>query len=204
MALTVRIALLAGTCAVVLGLGAGPASAGCGGQVRARVHPRTNNVPLVLGDSVMIYAVPELARLGFDANARGCRQVPEALDILRGRKRIHHLPHLVVLALGTNGYVTRADLRVALRLLGPHRILAMVTPRELGGGSGPDAANIRAAVRRNPGRMRLIDWVRYSSRHGGLFSGSDGIHLTPAGGVAFARFIARTVRADIRPRTRRR
>ena len=121
------------------------ADAGCGGPVRARATHRTRHVPLILGDSVMIFAVPALARLGFDADARGCRQVPEALDILRARRRAHALPHLVVLALGTNGYVTPGDIGAVLSLPGPHRVLGLVTPRETGGGSSSDATNIRAA-----------------------------------------------------------
>jgi hypothetical protein len=172
--------------------------------VRARAAHRGHHVPLVLGDSVMIYAVPPLARLGFDADARGCRQMPEAMAILRARNRARTLPHLVVLALGTNGFVTRADIHAVLRLLGRHRVLAMVTPRELGGGSGSDAANIRAAARRHPQRMRAIDWVRYSARHGSVFGGADGIHITPAGGRLFARLIAQTVRRDEAPPRRKR
>jgi hypothetical protein len=203
VSIAVRLSVLASVCACALAIGTAPAAAGCGGPVRARAGHRSHHIPLVLGDSVMIYAVPPLARLGFDADARGCRQVPEAMAILRARKRARTLPHLVVLALGTNGFVTRADIHAALRLLGPHRVLAMVTPRELGGGSGSDAANIRAAVRRHPQRMRLIDWVGYSAHHGGVFSGGDGIHLTPAGGRAFARLIARTVRKDAAPPRRK-
>jgi hypothetical protein len=203
LALPDRILVFLAVCLVALGAQAGAAEAGCGGPVRARAGHRTHHVPLVLGDSVMIFAVPPLARRGFDADARGCRQVPEAMAILRARKRAHTLPHLVVLALGTNGYVTRAEIHAALHLLGRHRVLAMVTPREVGGGSGSDAVNIRAAVRRHPQRMRLIDWVTYSRRHG-IASSGDGIHLTPAEARVYAGFVAHTVRRDVAPPRRKR
>jgi hypothetical protein len=202
LARSARTSLLGGVCTLALAVTAwqaGPAVAGCGSPVRARAAHRSHHVPLVLGDSVMIFAVPPLARLGFDADARGCRQMPEAMAILRARKRAGTLPHLVVLALGTNGFVTRADIHAVLHLLGRHRVLAMVTPRELGGGASSDAANIRLAARRHPQRMRVIDWVRYSTRHGSLFGGADGIHITPAGGRLFARLIAHTVHRDAAP-----
>lgn len=95
----------------------------------------------------------------------------------------------MALALGTNGAVSRGELATAMRLLGPRRTLALVTPRELGGRSGADAAAMRRAARRRPGRVRLIDWARRSAGRASWFAG-DGIHLAPAGASAMARLLA--------------
>jgi hypothetical protein len=38
------------------------------------------------------------------------------------------LPRVVVIALGSNSSFTRGDVRSALRILGPRRILGLVTP----------------------------------------------------------------------------
>jgi hypothetical protein len=81
--------------------------------------------PLAIGDSTMIFAVPHLARLGFDVNARVCRSVGEGIDIIRARKRAGRLPDYVVLALGANSPVRPVDVRRALRLLGPKRTLGL-------------------------------------------------------------------------------
>src|SRR4051812_35197579 len=79
------------------------AHAGCGGVVHARAawHPEHRRAPLAIGDSVMLGAVPDLARAGFEVDARGCRQVGEAIHLLRRRIMAHSLPRVVVLAVGS-------------------------------------------------------------------------------------------------------
>jgi hypothetical protein len=137
--------------------------------------------PLALGDSVMLGAADRLAAAGFEVDARGCRQMGQGLDILAGRRAAGTLPRVVIVALGTNWVITHADIRRALAIMGRRRLLVLVTPRELGGGSGSDAALVRAAGRRHPLRIAVADWVRVSAGHGDWFAG-DGIHLG-AGGI---------------------
>src|SRR5206468_2705624 len=71
---------------------------------------------------------------------------------------------------------------------GRNRVLAVVTPRELGGGSGSDAATVRTMGAKYPDRILVLDWVRYSSGHSGWVY-SDGLHLTPSGAVAFTHLL---------------
>src|SRR4051812_6072242 len=110
-------------------------------------HKRgTGRAPLAIGDSVMLGAAPALAQAGFRVDARGCRQMDAGLDILAARKRRHRLAQTVVIALGTNWVITRANLARAFRIVGLKRRLILVTPREVGGGGGADAARIRRAA----------------------------------------------------------
>ncbi len=170
------------------------AVAGCGGVERAQPIHRTPYLPpLAIGDSTMLLAVPSLTREGFQVNAHGCRQFPEALDLLGRLSRGRILPHLVVIALGADGSVTREDIRRTLALLGPRHRLVLVTPRELGGGSGADAATVRAAGRAQPQRVRVLDWVAYAAGHGGDWFAPDGLHLTFTGAARFAAFLARVL-----------
>ena len=170
---------------------AAPVQADCGGVVAS--YPRgwhhDYRPPLVIGDSTMTFAVPYIARRGMQANARGCRQWGEGMDILRRRKSAGSLPHLVVMALGANWVVTRGDIEAAVRLLGPKRVLGIVVPREEGGGTSSDAYNVRRAGRRHRNRVKVLDWPRYSSRHGAWFSG-DGLHMSYNGAAAFAKLVA--------------
>ena len=71
-------------------------------------------------------------------------------------------------------------------------LLVLVTPRELGGGSGQDAAIVREEVARHRSRAVLLDWVSYSAGHGDWFQ-PDGIHLTTAGAIAFTHLLARAL-----------
>jgi hypothetical protein len=134
----------------------------------------------------MLLALPNLRRIGFEANARGCRGMEEGLDLLARRRRQGRLPHLVVLALGTDFTVRRRHIRRALHIIGNGRVLGLVTPRELGGRGGADAEAMRSAGRVYKRRVKVLDWVRFSRGKGGWFQ-PDGTHLTFAGARAFAR-----------------
>lgn len=137
----------------------------------------------------MLLALPSLARDGFDVNAHGCRQYPEALALLAELARAGRLPHLVVIALGANGTIEPDEIAQALRILGPRRILALLTPRELGGGSGSDAQLVRAESRRHGETLVALDWVAYSAAHPQWFE-PDGLHVNPTGAAAMSRLIA--------------
>jgi hypothetical protein len=179
-----------------LTLGAPPERAGaaCGG-VRTAYPPKKERryaPPLAIGDSVMLGAVPQVARAGLEVNTRGCRQMSEGLRVLRARRRTF-LPSRVVIALGANWSVSYREIRAAMRIVGRRRLLVLVTPRESGGGQSGDAWAMRRAARRFPKRVRLLDWVRHSRGRGGWFAG-DGLHLSGSGARAFARLLGRATR----------
>jgi hypothetical protein len=169
------------------------ARAGCGGvetaSPRHKVAPRP---PLAIGDSSMLLALPALARVGYKVNARGCRQFAEGLRLLRDARRHHHLPRLVVLALGADASISGGQIQAAKKILGPKRKLGLVTPRELGGGQSNDAQVIRNAGQRDPVHVKVLDWVHYSAGHDSWFQ-PDGLHLTFSGAKAFARLLKKLI-----------
>src|SRR4051812_28700638 len=187
-----RGALLAGLALALLAHGS--AQADCGGTKHFSPHKRLvrGRQPLAIGDSVMLGAGPQLSAAGFEVDVRGCRQVTEGLAIMARRRRNGTLPRIVILALGSNFRVTSSDIHRALRIVGRKRLLGLVTPRHRNGSVKSDAALIRAAGRHHPGRIRVLDWVRYSAGHPGWFGG-DGLHLGPAGGAALTRLLLRIV-----------
>jgi hypothetical protein len=181
--------------------GAAPvAHAGCGGvETASPKHKIAPRPPLAIGDSSMLLALPALSRVGYKVNARGCRAYPEGLRLLRGLAHQHQLPHLVVIALGSDQSVTGGDISQALKILGPNRKLGLVTPRESGGGQSNDATVIRNAGDRYPDRIKVLDWVHYSAGHSSWFQ-PDGLHLTFSGAKAFARLLKKLIPlADTRP-----
>jgi hypothetical protein len=170
------------------------ADAGCGGVQwkPAAKRPKHGRPPLAIGDSTMLLAMENLSRAGYNVNAHGCRGWEEGLAILRRRAAEDRLPHLVVMALGADFTISRHDIRRALHIIGPGHVLGLVTPRELGGGSGSDAVHCRQAAAHYKKRIVLLDWVRYSRGRGGWFQ-PDGLHLTYAGARAFARLFKRAL-----------
>lgn len=176
--------------ALVCLVAAPAAHAGCGGtQIRHTTHKRNaGRAPLVIGDSVLLGAMGETTAAGFNLNTRGCRQWGEGMSVLRDYKRRGFLPHLVVMELGTDWTVSVRQIRAAMALLGPTRVLGLMTPREVGGYGGSDAANMRKVARRFPDRTVLLDWVAHTRGRGGWFQ-PDGIHLTLSGAAGFADFL---------------
>ncbi|WP_354700286.1 hypothetical protein DSM112329_00554 [Paraconexibacter sp. AEG42_29] len=177
----------------VLLLAAPDAQAGCGGvqQRSAQTRLTTGQAPLMIGDSVLLGALREVTRAGFEINTRGCRGWREGMAVLRARRRAGTLPREVVVALGSNGGVTRASIRTALAITGRHRVLVLLTPRELRGTSG--AAAVRAAGRAHPDRILVIDWARRARAAAGWLQ-PDGIHLTPRGAAGLAQLLGRAAR----------
>ena len=197
-----RLALVGVIAALAPLLLAVPAVADCGGVKTARAHKRTRGAPpLAIGDSVMLLAIPNLSREGFQVDAHGCRGWNEGLDVIRRRLAERKLPHLVVLALGADFSISRGGIREALHLLGPSRILGLVTPWELGGREGSDARNVREAGSRYRRHVRVLDWVAYSRGHGGWFQ-PDGVHLTFTGARALARQFKQLLPLAAPPRRR--
>ncbi len=166
------------------------ADAGCGKtrHFASTADAGMDQAPLAIGDSVLLGAAEETAAIGYDVDVRGCRQMTEGLDVLRKHARVEGLPRVVVIALGSNSSISRAEVRTALRILGPDRILGLVTPREVRGTPYTDAATLRAAASSWPRRIALVDWVRHTKRHKGM-TYSDGIHLTNAGQRALANLL---------------
>jgi hypothetical protein len=192
--LSVCVATLA-CCAVAQSASAdrygGASTAGCGGVAsqNARHLSGSSPPPLALGDSTMLLSLGQLSQEGYDANARGCRQWSEALGILDALRGSRSLPGVVVIALGANGQTAAGDVEHALSILGPGRVLVMVTHFDPGHVPGADSALIRDERQRHPGSVAVLDWVAHSASHGEWFQ-PDGLHLTLQGAAAFARFLA--------------
>jgi hypothetical protein len=155
--------------------------------------PGTPRPPLIVGDSTALLAVAPLIRLGAEADARGCRQVGPAVDILSARKAAGTLPRVAALVVGANGSVPRSELRRALGVLGPHRILGLVTTPV----PYSSAQAMRVFHTRHPTRTVLIDWGGSGIPQS---YGGDGLHIGYAGEARMARFIYRRLHPYTPPR----
>jgi hypothetical protein len=114
-----------------------------------------------------------------------CRTMAQGIVLLENDARI---PSLVVVALGTNGAVTPAQIAQLLAIVGPNRVLAMVTPHH--GNYAYVPGLIRSAAAQHPGRILVLDWDQLSSGHPDWFA-PDGIHLGGAAGInAYSRLVA--------------
>ena len=166
------------------------AAANCGhAKVAARGAP-AGVAPLAIGDSVMIGAARRLARKGFEVDAKCGRSPRGGLYVLRQRARRHTLPESVLIALGTNFWISSNQIKKALRILGRRRTLFLVTPYRSWRAVGNEP--IRRAARRKPGRVRMVDWSSLANGHDWWFQG-DGTHLRRSGVRAYSRLLKSAV-----------
>ena len=169
-------------------------AAACSGVIHQAPthHLGAFRAPLVVGDSVTAEVRHHLAGVGFEVDARVCRQWDEGSHLVFRRTLRKTLPHEVVMFLGANWHVTPQQLRHTLDVVGPSRLLVLVTPIELGGHDGPDAHNERVFARAHPHHVLLLDWARYALPHRSWF-GSDGLHLHVRGARALVRLLRRAL-----------
>lgn len=188
------IGALALACAVAL-LAAHTAGAQCGGVkvVEPKKNVSRGPAPLAIGDSVMLLALPDLARKGYKANARGCRAMPEGIEVIKKADKRGPLPRLITLALGADGSITMAEIRKVLKVTGRKTKIGLVVPLETGGRTGRDAEVVRKAAQRFDKRIRLLDWPNFSNGHPGWFQ-PDGLHLTFPGAAAYARLMSKALK----------
>jgi hypothetical protein len=169
---------------------AAPAAAICGGAQHRQPGKRLGDfrAPLIIGDSVLLGAMPQVAAEGFEVDTRGCRQWSEGAAIVRRRRHAHTLPHEVVMFLGADWTISMRQIREVLSVVGHKRLLVLLTPREVGGFGGSDAAHVRRAGRLYPARVLVLDWVRFTAHHDSWFA-PDGLHLGFGGAAALARLL---------------
>ena len=154
----------------------------------SQIDQPDRHAPLVVGDSVTVAAGKYLAQAGFTVDAIACRMWGHGLQVLSRRR----LPDVVVVALGSNGDTTPADLERALKLVGPFARLILVLPKDLGGAPDPDGRLMRGFEQAHPDQVATLDWPAYSANQPGWFA-SDGLHLTTPGAQGFAQMIAEGV-----------
>jgi hypothetical protein len=157
----------------------------------AKHAPRFDPPPLAIGDSVLLGAAHEVARKGFEVDAREGRFMRNALKVLRHLKRDDRHPPVVIVAIGTNMPATAQEIRQALALLRRDQTLAFVTPKR--SWSGLPSGALFAAHRRHPHRVRVLDWLSFSASRDDWFY-ADGTHLRPSGARAYARLLAHALR----------
>ena len=143
---------------------------------------------LIIGDSITVGAQEALERKlpGVVVDAAVGRQFTEGVGILEG---ITESYKSVVLALGTNGEYSQADVDAALQAAGGAEVYLMT----VAGAKVSSASVVNKVVKANSSKVGVVDWAAEVKRTEGLI-GADGVHPTDTGYVAFATVVARSVK----------
>jgi hypothetical protein len=141
-----------------------------------------------IGDSVMLGAKEELRREGFRVNVERSRQFDDAVGIVRNMRNAGTLRRKLVVHLGTNGILVEpGDCNAVARAAGPQRKVFLVTNTGPSPGLRRSQNRRLVACARRHANTSVLGWFAHSRGHGSWFY--DGMHLTPSGQRAYARFL---------------
>lgn len=136
---------------------------------------------LVIGDSLSVGAESKIKDKmeGVTVNASVGRQFSEGLSILESESKKDW--EVIVMALGTNGPYSQADLDQALKAAGDAKVVLMT----VGGKNVSSADAVNSLVEKNSSKVTVMDWGEVVEKDPSLIGG-DGVHPTDAGQEAFA------------------
>jgi hypothetical protein len=200
----VLVSALAGLWLAPSALAAGEPAFGCGHEhtAEAQRNPLAPGRPAIaIGDSTMLLPIPDLTRVGFDVNAKGCRGFKQSIWVARDMRDRDELPRIVVFNAYGNGGVNDDLIKFALKVLGPERTLVLVTAYDADTGEppAPDTDILVQAARDHPDQIELLDWVKFSLPHHkvepapGAWFLPDLFHPNFTGADAYANFLAQVL-----------
>jgi LPXTG-motif cell wall-anchored protein len=156
----------------------------------------------------MLFPLPDLTKVGFDVNARGCRGFKQAIWIARDLRNRNILPKLILINSYGNGGVNPDLIKFALKVIGPKRTLVLVTAynADTGQPPAPDTDVLVQAAKDHPDQIKLLDWVRHSLPHHktdpapGAWFLPDLYHPNLVGSHEYARFLSQVLPARAQAR----
>ncbi len=197
---------LAVLCQAPSALAAGEPAFGCGHVHTADAErnpygPNDGPPPIAIGDSTMLLPIPDLTRVGFDVNAKGCRGFKQSIWVARDLRNQDKLPKLILTNAYGNGGVNDELINFALKVIGPKRTLVLVTAYDADTGAppAPDTDVLVKAAKDHPDQIKLLDWVKYSLPHHkvepapGAWFLPDLFHPNFTGAPAYANFLAQVL-----------
>ncbi len=152
-----------------------------------------------VGDSVLLGSSRVFMRMfpGAKVYATVGWQAENVLEQIQTLQTAHALSEVVLIHLGTNGYVTEGQLRKMLSLLADRKRVVLVNTHVPRRWMDPNNEMIDRVVPDFP-NVVLVNWKDVSADHREYFV-SDGVHLTVPGQRAFVGEIARVGQIAIAP-----
>ncbi len=149
---------------------------------------------LALGDSVMRGAAPSLLEQGFLVDAVESRQFTDGADAIETLNQQGRLGDVVVVHLGTNGFIDANDMtRMMEALAGVPQVLLLTIDVDRQWTAGNNAL-VYDAVNTYP-NVFLLDWLGNAPACPGDCFASDGFHLRADGQKYYAALIDGVLRA---------
>src|SRR6266508_4189250 len=163
--------------------------------------PHDGPPPIAIGDSTMLFPIPDLNKAGFDVNALGCRSFKQSVWVARDMRNRGVLPKLILINSYGNGGINDDLIKFGLKVIGPKRTLVLVTAYDADTGHPPAPYTdvLKRGASDHPDQIKLLDWVRYSLPHHkidpepGAWFLPDLFHPNIAGSAAYAHFLSQVL-----------
>jgi lysophospholipase L1-like esterase len=155
--------------------------AACIRSVSNKFSIKSKPLITVLGDSVLLGASDHLAKKveGLEIDAAIGRQGKDGLTRLRELKEKNELADIVIIHLGTNGYLYEAQVREVMTLLSTVRQVVFINVKAPRRWEKSNNELLKNMSKDFP-NVKLIDWRSIGQSHKEYF-GKDHIHLTKKG-----------------------
>jgi peptidoglycan/LPS O-acetylase OafA/YrhL len=155
--------------------------AACIRSVSNKFSIKSKPLITVLGDSVLLGASDHLAKKveGLEIDAAIGRQGKDGLNRLHELKDRNELADIVVIHLGTNGYLYEGQVREVMTLLASVRQVVFINVKAPRRWEKSNNELLKNLSKEFP-NIKLIDWHSISQSHKEYF-GKDHIHLTKKG-----------------------
>ena len=177
----------------------GPQIPASGGPHKTQVPPPATRPPRIyaFGDSVMIGAKEQLAsRLGpgFSMNAKVGRQADEFVALVEQLRQEGKTPNAVIIQMGNNGPLYGEYMEAIQKATAGVGEVFLINDRAPVSWIDESNSAIEEAGRDWP-HTTVIDWASVAAANEDLLW--DGIHLTPAAAVLYARLVNEAVREKV-------
>lgn len=148
-----------------------------------------------VGDSVMLGAANALAAdvPNLNLDARVGRQMSEALDILRADRDSGRLGDVVVVHMGTNGFLTRDQFDQMMQILSGVSRVVVINDKVPRPWEDPNDSLLAQAAAAYPS-VALLDWRAAGDARPDVFW-DDATHLRPQGAQLYASLVAARITA---------
>jgi lysophospholipase L1-like esterase len=205
---------IGGQAHVVLGPGASTTTVA--GQPTTTTQPNATTTTLApgasppavtaIGDSVMagaasqliaaidpLFATPTVPNVT-TVDAAESRQFSAGVADIEQLKNAGALGQIVIVQLGTNGFIDPGDFDHMMQLLADREKVVLVNAKVSRIWEQQVNDTLAAGAKRYKRNTVLLDWHGYGGAHPEFFY-DDGIHLRPEGAQAYARFVAESLGA---------
>jgi peptidoglycan/LPS O-acetylase OafA/YrhL len=141
---------------------------------------------VAIGDSVMLASAPALIRTfpGIDINAAVSRQMKALPGIVGVMLQRHQLRQILIVGLGTNGYINQSTLDQVRTMIGPTRQMIVVNVEEPRVWEASVNQKL-ASFANNYDNVELADWYHAIKPHISILA-PDHIHPGPTGARIYA------------------